>query len=203
MKRFLALLLLSVGLVPATISAATITISYDFLFDQNTFHPGETPVTGSVTVTLNTPSVSGYTSDGVVDNLEFNIPGLGSIVPAETNYVKMLFNSSGQMTYLLVSDRSDFALSAIPPRKAGYILGLKATDLLTGTGISVGSFGSTFSYYLTGRSGVDVDYTFGNGNVAKVANPVATVPDTAGTLSLLGLALLGGITFRRRLAVGA
>ena len=197
MKKIIALFLGT--FLPATIWASSITISYDFLFDQNTFHPGETPLTGSVTVTLNTPAGSGYTTDGVVDSLEFSMPGQPGFQAADTNYVKMLFNASGQMTYLLVSDRSDFALSAIPPRKAGYILGLQATNLLTGTGISVGSFGSTFSYYFNGRTGVDVDYTFSAANIKKVANPVATVPDTPGTLGLLTLAMFGVVTLRRRL----
>jgi hypothetical protein len=200
MKRLFILLLLSMGVTTATIWATPITISYDFTFDQDPVRPGEVPVTGNVTVTLNTPAVGfvGYTSNGVVDSLDFNVTGLPGFEAAETNYVKMLFNA-GKLTYLLVSDRSDFALSAISPRKAGYILGLKATDLLTGTNITVGSSGSFFQYYLNGRSNVDMAYTFDQTDIVKVANPVVGVPDTAGTFGLLGFALLGLVAFRRRI----
>lgn len=199
-KRLLGLALLAAGaLVPAA-DAVPVTITYDFLFDQDPVRPGEVPVTGSVTVTLEPPPPAfiGYTSSGTVDALSFSVNGLPGLVPASTNYVKMLFNA-GKLMYLLVSDRSDFALSAIPPRKDGYILGIFGTDLLTGTGIQVGSSSSTqFSYYIMGRGNVDIAYTFSTSNVKKVANPVATVPDTAGTFGLAGIALLGLGALRRR-----
>lgn len=202
-KRFLALALLATGALVPAVDAVPVTITYDFLFDQDPVRPGEVPVTGSVTVTLEPPAPSfiGYTSSGVVDALNFSVNGLPGLVPASTNYVKMLFNA-GKLMYLLVSDRSDFALSAIPPRKDGYILGIFGTDLLTGTGIQVGSSASTkFSYYLMGRGNVDIAYTFSAANVKKVANPVPvvpTVPDTAGTFGLAGFALLGLVALRRR-----
>lgn len=203
-SRLLLFVVLAAGVSPFVAHATPITASFSFNFDTNTFDPGETPVIGQVTITLNAvPASAGYTSNGTVDALSFNIPNLG-LTAASTNYVKMLFDSSGHMTYLLVSDRSDFELSALSPKKAGYILGLKATDLLSGTGFQIGSsFGSYFDYYLDSRRGVDVAYSYTVGSVAKIANPVhqpASVPDTPATAGLLGATVLGLFALRRRAA---
>jgi hypothetical protein len=203
-KKFVGLMLLFTGLAALPLKAAPITVSYDFSFEWNTFYPTE-KVTGSLTLTVEPPPAAfiGYTSSGAtLDAFDFEIAGQG-LEPADTNYLKMLF-ISGNLTYLLVSDRADFHLSAIPPKKAGYVLGLQAQDLLTGTGIKYGSFGSTFSYYFDHRRGVDVVYTDDIKDILKVANPVpqpppvATVPDTAGTLGLLSVSLLSLAAFRRR-----
>lgn len=206
-KRFLALLLLSAGaLIPAA-RAVPITISYDFKFDQNTSHPAETPLTGSLTLTVNTPaspSFTGYTTDAVVDALDFTIPGLPGFVAASTNYVKTLY-ISGALAYVIVSDRSDLALQTAGPRKEGYILGLAAYsgNLLTGTGITVGSPGSYFDYLTGNRGGIDIAYTFTQSNIVKVANPAPqtpSVPDSAATVGLVALALAGLAASRRFLA---
>jgi hypothetical protein len=202
-KKFAGLLVLVAGLASSSLTAAPITVSYDFSFEWNTFYPTE-KVTGGLTLTVEPPpdAFVGYTSSGAtLDAFDFEIAGLG-LEPAGTNYLKMLF-IGGDLIYLLISDRADFHLSALPPKKAGYVLGLQAQDLLTGTGIKYGSFGSTFSYYLDHRRGVDVVYTDDINDILKVANPVpqpppvATVPDTAGTLGLLGATLLSLAAIRR------
>ena len=199
MKRILTLLVLALTLSPAFVRATPVTVTFNFTFDQNTSHPNETPFVGSVTVTLaSIPGSAGYTSNGTVDAFSFNMPSFG-LQAASTNYLKALFDGSGHMTYLLVSDRSDFILQTAGPRIEGYILGLKGSDLLTGTGITIGSNGSYFDYLVGGRGSLDIDYTFTTGNVAKVANPSA-VPDGASTLGLVGLAIIGLATFRRRSA---
>lgn len=196
-KKTFAVLLLLAGLVTSPLRAVPVTISYEFDFVWNTFYPTE-KVSGNFTLTVEPPptTFTGYTSSNyTLDAFDFTVTGLG-LEPAETNYVKMLFNG-GKLTYFLVSDRADFHLSAIPPLKAGYVLGITAQDLLTGTGIAAGS-SSYFSYYLTGRRGVDMVYTYDKNDIVKVANPVPSVPDHAGTLGLLGATLLGLAVLRRR-----
>jgi hypothetical protein len=201
LKSLPILAALMLGALAPTLRATPITISYDFTFDQNTSHPGEVPVTGNLTVTLNTPAASftGYTADGVVDSLDFSITGLPGYQAASTNYLKMLF-LSGKLSYLYVSDRSDFALQGgNGARKEGYILMLQGTDLIAGTGITVGSFGSYFDYLLPGRFGIDVAYTFDRTDIVQVPPPTAGVPDTASTLGLFGLAMLGLAAGSRRI----
>ncbi|HWA26793.1 MAG TPA: hypothetical protein VG734_14135 [Lacunisphaera sp.] len=199
LKRLSLVLLLAAGVLAPSLRATPVTISYDFKFDQNGANPSEI-VTGNVTISLNTPapSFNGYTTDGVVDGLDFSIVGLPGYDASATNYVKMLFNS-GKLTYLFVSNRSDFALQGgNSGRKEGYILGLVATDLLTGTGLTVGQFGSYFDYLLPGRYGINVVLASHASDIEKVTPPAAGVPETASTLGLFGLGLLGLIAGCRR-----